>query len=95
MDYSERCERFDEYLDDVYGEVAIGGSLYSYGRVWRRVDEIAYNCALNDFEDGFDDTFEEDDTCTMCGEVSERVLPNRVTGENYCPECEDYWLHND
>lgn len=90
MDYSERCERFDEYLDEVYGEVTIGGIPYSYGYAWRRVDEIAYNCALNDFEDGLD----EGDTCDMCGEVSERVLPNRVTGENYCPECEDYWLHN-
>jgi hypothetical protein len=57
MDWFERTERFDDYLDEIEGDIVIGGIPYPYGETWRQVDRIAWEQAMLDWEDanGFDD----------------------------------------
>lgn len=47
--YSE--DDFDDYLDEVYGEVELMGVEYRYGKVLQSVDEIAYSCAYTEYID--------------------------------------------
>lgn len=51
MDWNDRVARFDEYLDDTYGFVVIGGLTYPYGETWRQVDVVAWEQAMLDWED--------------------------------------------
>lgn len=50
--WEDAREAFEELLDDVYGDVILGGLPYSHGRVLREVDPIAYRCGLLDWLDG-------------------------------------------
>ena len=43
---------WDDYLDDVYGEVEICGHEYCASRVLSLVDEVACRCGKNDWLDG-------------------------------------------
>jgi len=46
---SELEERYDDYLDECYGEVSIAGLTYQTSHVLRQVDEVAYRCGFNDW----------------------------------------------
>lgn len=48
---SEMESRFDDMLDEVYGEVNICGCIYLASRVLAKIDPIAYRCGLNDWTD--------------------------------------------
>jgi hypothetical protein len=48
---SDLYDRYDEMLDEVYGEVAIGGLTYDTAMALREVDPIAYRCGFNDWLD--------------------------------------------
>lgn len=43
---------WDDYLDEVWGEVKICGYEYCASRALKRLDEVAYNCGKNDWLDG-------------------------------------------
>lgn len=43
---------WDDYLDEMYGEVEIFGHEYCASRTLSLVDEIAYRCGKNDWLDG-------------------------------------------
>ena len=45
------ADTYDDFLDDCYEEVVVGGFAYPYSMVFRSVDEIAYRCGLSDYED--------------------------------------------
>ncbi len=40
---NDKEDQYDEFLDDAYGEVQIGGYSYSTSKALKDVDEIAYN----------------------------------------------------
>lgn len=42
---------FDEFLDEVYGEVRIGAYTYATSSALKNVDPIAYRIGLSEFED--------------------------------------------
>jgi hypothetical protein len=42
---------FDEFLDEVYGEVQIGAYTYATSSALKNVDPIAYRIGLSEFED--------------------------------------------
>ena len=43
--------RYDEFLDEVYGEVKIGGYFYSTSHALKEVDPIAYREGFNNWID--------------------------------------------
>lgn len=47
----ELKERFDEFLDDVYGVVSIAGLSYCTSALLKSTDPIAYRCRFNDWLD--------------------------------------------
>lgn len=42
-------EIFDEYLDEVLGEISVGTLTYTASRVLKEVDPIAYRCEFSDW----------------------------------------------
>ena len=53
-------EKYDQMLDDCYGEVNICGMTFYSSVAFRELDPIAYRCGFNDFADSMDnDEFEE------------------------------------
>ncbi|MGB0971180.1 MAG: hypothetical protein ACPGVG_09495 [Mycobacterium sp.] len=47
----ELHERYDEMLDAIYGDAAIGGMTYSTARALKEVDPIAYRVGFGDWVD--------------------------------------------
>ena len=47
----ELKERYDDALDDCYGDVEIGGLMYRHSRAMKAVDPIAYRCSFIDWVD--------------------------------------------
>ena len=43
-------QKYDEYLDEVYGEIEICGFKYAASRALKNVDEIAYRVGFADWE---------------------------------------------
>jgi hypothetical protein len=61
-------ERFDEMLDEVYGDIdgmiSVAGYRFPVSAALRKLDPIAYRCGLSDYEDDmerFNDEEDEDD----------------------------------
>lgn len=45
----EKSEKeFEEYLDEIYGDVEICGMKFSSGRALKELDPIAFRCAMSD-----------------------------------------------
>ena len=66
QEISER--EFENYLDDIYGDVDICGMKYSAGRALKELDPIAFNCAKSDYESEL--TSDKDEwVCGKCDEV--------------------------
>lgn len=55
MSEFELEERFDEFLDEVFGEVQIGAYTYLTSVALRNVDPIAYRIGLSEFGDSLED----------------------------------------
>lgn len=47
-------EKYDEMLDDCYGEVTIAGMTFATSTALYKMDEIAYRCGMNDYADSMD-----------------------------------------
>ena len=45
----EAYERYDDMLDECYGEVKICGMSYCTSRALKEVDPIAYRCGFSDY----------------------------------------------
>ena len=69
----EMHERYDDYLDDITGEINIGCLTFSGSRIVKELDETAYRCGFNDYLDG-EAYFELDDDYVMEDEDELREL---------------------
>ena len=47
----EAFERFDECLNEIYGEVEVCGYTYETARLLKMADPVAYRCAFLEFLD--------------------------------------------
>ena len=56
-------DRFEEILDEIYGEVEICGMTFSSGYALRELDLTAFRCSLADAQD-YEDVY----ICPICGE---------------------------
>lgn len=45
-------QRYDDILDEVFGEVSVGNISWDASRVLQEMDPIAYRCGLNEWLDG-------------------------------------------
>ncbi len=52
-------EWFNDMLDDCYQDVVIAGLTYSASVAFKRIDPIAYRCAMNDYESSLRSDYEE------------------------------------
>ena len=48
-EYAE--DNFDNFIDEMYGEIEICGLSYYASNALKRVDEVAYRCGICDYED--------------------------------------------
>jgi hypothetical protein len=51
LENNENTDEYDDFLNDAYGPVKIGTLEYDAARVLKEVDEVAYNCGHNDYND--------------------------------------------
>lgn len=42
-------ERYDDYLDEVFGDVDVAGLSYPTSRLLKDVDDVAYRCGYSDW----------------------------------------------
>ena len=91
---SEMEDRFQEDLDEVYGEVDIAGYSMSTGRILREIDYIAFRESFNNWIDSEiqEGNYREyvEPTCEDCGA---ELAQDEVTESLYlydravCPSC--------
>ncbi len=73
-------EDYDDFLDEISGDVVIGSLRYSASRVLKEIDPIAYNVGFSDFQE-YEDVYvcplcdteheDEDDAMYCCQEEEE------------------------
>jgi DNA repair exonuclease SbcCD ATPase subunit len=51
LEDNDNIEEYDEFLDDVYGEIDVCGIKYCASHLLKEVDPTAYRCGMNDFND--------------------------------------------
>jgi hypothetical protein len=51
LENNENTDEYDDMLDDCNPEIKIGTLRYSPSHVLKNVDEIAYNCGMNEYND--------------------------------------------
>lgn len=51
---------YEDYLNEIYGDVEICGQWFSSGRALRKLDEIAFNCSKSELTQW---------KCSECGDV--------------------------
>ena len=61
---------YEDYLDELYGEVEVCGCNYSAGRTLREVDPTAFRCGKSDYESE-QDSENPRYACGECGEIFE------------------------
>lgn len=95
LDDDDMHDRYDEWIDEVHGEVSIGNSTFSPAEILRELDPIGYRVGFSDFVD-FDTqdgkVMELDDSpeCEDCGASLTQDDVTESLG-NYdrlvCPSC--------
>lgn len=70
-------EEYEDYLNDIYGEVKICGMTFDSGRALKKLDEIAFNCGKNDYE--------SENEIWICEECN-KEYNNEEDAENCCKE---------
>ena len=51
LENNENTDEYDDMLDECSPEIKIGSLRYSPSHVLKNVDEIAYNCGMNEYND--------------------------------------------
>lgn len=51
LENNENTDEYDDMLDDCNPEIKIGSMTYSPSHVLKNIDEIAYNCGMNEYND--------------------------------------------
>lgn len=99
LDDDDMHERYDDWIDEVHGEVAIGELTFNPSRILRELDPIAYRtgfCDFIDFDTKDGNIMELDDSpvCEECGEDMSRdevILALEEHGTLFCESCEEDW----
>lgn len=55
MNEYELAQRYDEFLDEVYGTVKVAGYEYNTSQTLKEVDPIAYRVGMNDYESSLEE----------------------------------------
>lgn len=50
---SDDEEGYDDWLDEIYGEVTMGSHSWSPSKVLQEMDPIAYRCGIDDYTNGY------------------------------------------
>ena len=80
-------EQYNDYLDEVYGNVDVAGYSYSTSDLLHRIDPIAYGQGLSDYVDGLD--FDEIDEYVELKEKVEELESNIESIESKIEESEE------
>lgn len=70
--------KYEDILDDIYGEIEICGLTYSSGRALRELDPVAFRCGKNDYESSLEEIW-------ICGEC-ETEYNYEGDAEECCPQ---------
>ena len=54
IDEDKYDENYDEWLDEIYGEIMIGNISFLPSRILKELDPIAYRCGFSDYIDSLD-----------------------------------------
>ena len=54
FEYSLTEAEFDDYLDELYGEVKVCGMTYSASYILKECDPVTYRCMKSDYESNYD-----------------------------------------
>ena len=75
IDEDKYDENYDEWLDEIYGEIMIGNISFLPSRILKELDPIAYRCGFSDYIDSLDieDDEEYQELQTELGEVKEEL----------------------
>lgn len=95
-------EEYEEFLNELYGDIDVCGLPYPAGHVLHEIDPIAFRCGKVEYESEqssrwkcgncgteYDDEDEAEDCCKEeCSECYELFEPDQLTN-GLCPECEN------
>lgn len=88
IEESTATERYNDFLDEIYGEVVLnrdGGLYWQASRVVAEMDPTAYRCGMNDWLDSEDLTTDADEAETCdCGET---ITEENEGGDGLCDDC--------
>ena len=76
-DDADMHERYDEWLNDLYGEINIGHSVFEPAEILKELEPITYNVGFSDYlsfasEDGDIISMDDSPECEDCGEKMDR-----------------------
>lgn len=86
-DEDDYDDQYNDYLDEVYGDVDVAGYSYSTSDLLRRIDPIAYRQGLSEYVDGLD--FDEIDEYVELKEKVEELKSNIESIESKIEESEE------
>lgn len=78
IDRLDDADRYNEMLNEIYGDVEIAGIPYATSYALKRVDETAYNCGFNDWANNEEPLW----CCEECG----REFQDEESAEDCCKE---------
>jgi hypothetical protein len=84
---SEEYEEYDDFLDEVSGDVQIGILSYSASQVLKEVDPIAYRCGFSDWLDSMPRPWK----CEECDETYETEEKAEECCQTMCDQCGKYF----
>lgn len=75
LDDDDMHDRYDEWLDEIYGEVNIGYSTFSPSEILKELEPITYRVGFSDFESSAteDNSIMNLDDCPPCEECGEKM----------------------
>ena len=75
IDEDKHDDKYDEWLDEIYGEIMIGNISFLPSRILKELDPIAYRCGFSDYIDSLDieDDEEYQELQTELEEVKEEL----------------------
>lgn len=59
--HDDYIEMYDDFLDDCYEPLVIGGATYYASDILKSVDPIFYDMGLNEYIESLEEDIEEDD----------------------------------
>lgn len=95
LDDADMHDRYDEWLDEIYGEVSIGHSTFSPAEILKELEPITYRVGFSDFEnfsteDNSIISLDDSPECEDCGEEMDRDEIVTALADHdrlVCPSC--------